>query len=147
MPFSGGVFNLLFKFGTGTSPDNMFPPKVGADLDDIATALTGIGPTGGGARTQRSVTSGPVTISGTDSILNLNLSSPTNISLPAAATRNGAPLTFKDVGGQAGAHNVTLTANGTEKIDGVSTLVMGGNYQAVTVNPFNDGVNTGWFIT
>lgn len=40
MPFNpDGTFSLLFSFGTGTAPDNQFPPQVGDDLTDLATSL------------------------------------------------------------------------------------------------------------
>lgn len=96
---------------------------------------------------QRSITSGPVTISSTDRILNLNLTSPTSITLPAASSRAGVPLTFKDVGGHAAASNITLNRAGSDTIDGLTSVVLANNFQALTLNPFNDGVNSGWFIT
>lgn len=105
-------------------------------------------PTGAaGARTQRSITSGPVTLVSGDSILNINVASSLNIFLPVASTRAGSPLTFKDVGAHAAANNITIVPNGAEKIDGANNFVMTNDRQAITVNPFNDGVNTGWFIT
>jgi hypothetical protein len=99
-----------------------------------------------GARNQRSVTATPIVISGTDSILNCNINVAAACALPAAATRLGAPLTFKDVGAQFGAHNLTITPNGAETIDNAATLVLNVNRQGVTLVPFNDGINTGWAI-
>lgn len=96
---------------------------------------------------QRSVTSGPVTINSTDVILNLNLTSPQSTTLPAASSRGGRPLTFKDVGGQAAANNFTINRAGSDTIDGFTSVALTNNYQALTLNPFNDGVNSGWFIT
>jgi hypothetical protein len=97
-------------------------------------------------RNQRSVTSGPVSINATDSIVNLNCASPTTVNLPAASGRNGASLTFKDVGGLAAANNITITRAGSDLIDGATTFVMTNNRQMITLNPFNDGVNAGWFL-
>src|SRR5262249_8573412 len=59
-------------------------------------------------RAQRSVTASPITVNPTDSILNVNIStgSPT-CTLPQASSRAGAPVTFKDIGGQFGGHPLT----------------------------------------
>lgn len=100
----------------------------------------------GGARAQRSVTASPITIAVSDQILNLNLGVAANIALPAATTRNGVPLTFKDVGGKAGTFNILLVPNGAETIDGLPNYTLNVNRQAVTLVPFNDGTNVGWFI-
>jgi hypothetical protein len=41
MPFGpSGNFTLTQSFGTGTAPNNDFPPQVGNTLDDIASALS-----------------------------------------------------------------------------------------------------------
>lgn len=108
----------------------------------ISMASLGIG----GARLQRSVTATPIVISSNDQILNCNINVAAACALPAAASRNGVPLTFKDVGAQFGAHNLTITPNGAETIDGAATLVLNVNRQGVTLVPFNDGVNSGWAI-
>jgi len=113
---------------------------LGAATAGQARALLGY------ARKQRSVTAAPV-IAADDQILNCNISSGSPATtLPPAASRAGEALTFKDVGGQFAAHPLTLTPFGTEKIDNLSSVVLSINYQAVTLHPFNDGVNTGWVI-
>lgn len=110
-------------------------------LTSIVAALTPPSAT----RLQRSVTATPIVVQGNDSIINCNINVAAACALPAAATRNGAPLTFKDLG-QAGAHNITITPNGVETIDGAANFVMTNNRQELTIIPFNDGVNSGWFI-
>ena len=107
----------------------------------VSLASLGIG----GARTQRSVTATPIVIASTDQILNCNINVAAACALPAAATRNGVPLTFKDLG-QATAHNITLTPDGAETIDGATIYKLTANYQWVTLVPFNDGVNSGWMV-
>jgi len=96
--------------------------------------------------TQRSITTtGPITLTGTDEILNLNIASGApSLALPSAATRAGRALFIKDVGGQFGTHNLTITCAGAEKIDGLASVVLNTNYSFLRLYPMNDGVNTGW---
>lgn len=100
-----------------------------------------------GALTQRSITgAGGLPIQSTDSILNCNLSAPLAVTLPSAASRNGAPLTFKDVGRNFATNNVTLSRAGADTVDGLTSLVLDQNDMAITLIPYNDGVNAGWAI-
>ncbi len=95
------------------------------------------------ARVQRSITSGgnlPVT--GTDSILNINAVSDLTPTVPLASTRQGSPLTFKNL---PGGHTQTLTATGPNTFDGQTTLALVAG-SAVTLVPYNDGVNAGYAI-
>lgn len=116
---------------------------------NLATQVMGSSPltSSAGGRPQRSVTASPVVAAPLDQILNVNINSgsPT-LALPLAATRNGLPLTIKDVGSQFAAHNLTVTAAGGDTIDGNLSLVLNVNRAAVTLVPFNDGINTGWAI-
>jgi hypothetical protein len=100
----------------------------------------------GGVRTQRSVTTTPIVILSTDQILNCNIPTQATCALPPSASRNGVPLTFKDVGGQCAVNNIFLIANGSETIDGAASIGLTLNRQSVTVVPLTDGVNTGWAI-
>lgn len=102
----------------------------------------------GVGRPQRSVGASPIVISGVDQILNINIptGAPT-CALPQASTRSGVPLTFKDVGANFAAHNLTLTPFAGDTIDGAASLVLSIPRQSITLVPFNDGVNGGWFIS
>jgi hypothetical protein len=99
-----------------------------------------------GARNQRSVTSTPIVIGLNDQIINCNIATPAACTLPQASTRNGIPLTFKDVGAQFGVNNLTITPFAGDTIDAAATLVLNTNRLNMNLVPFNDGVNTGWAI-
>jgi hypothetical protein len=94
-------------------------------------------------RAQRSVTASPIVVGPTDSILNVNIATgaPT-CTLPQASTRAGAPVTFKDVGGQFGLHPLTITPFAGDNIDGGGAITLNTPHQGVTLVPANDGVNT-----
>lgn len=99
-------------------------------------------------RNQRSVTSSPIVVAANDEVLSVNIATGTPIcTLPTASSRGGAALTFKDVGGHFFANNLTLTGQSGELIDGQASYVLANDYAAITVNPFDDGVNSGWFVT
>jgi len=75
----------------------------------------------------------------------------TNFNLPASSTRNGLPLTIKDLTGGAHANNFTLVPFGTETIDGFNAAAAAANGIAVldisygkkTVYPLTSG---GWYL-
>lgn len=130
-----------------------------AELKRRVAVLEGAQPTVPGAyinlvanisvvRRQRSVIGvGSLPVQTTDQILNCNLAAPLTISLPQASTRQGQPLTIKDVGGTAGTNNISLSPAVGDLIDGrAGALVIRANHGAVTLVPANDGVNTGWSI-
>ena len=155
--------NLQVQYNNGGAFGGYTNVQLTALIQPFTTSLSGAVPAPGsvlgrflgdngawafiGARVQRSITSGPVTIAGTDQILNFNLATPTSISLPTAASRSGVPLTFIDFGGQAATNNITLVATGGDHISGLVSIVLNNNYQVFTLLPANDGVNTGWAIT
>ena len=101
----------------------------------------------GSVPVQRAVTASPVVITPTDQYLNLNLSASGTITLPGYASRNGLPLNFKDVGMQCTANPQTIAAAAGETIDGFATIPMDTNGMEVNLVPFNDGLNTGWFVS
>jgi hypothetical protein len=96
---------------------------------------------------QRSVTSFPMSVNTTDDVLNINIGtgSPT-CTLPAAGTRAGRAIIFKDIGGKFSTNPLTITPAGAERMDGLASLTVSTNYARVTLRPCNDTVNTGWSI-
>ena len=96
-----------------------------------------------GGRLQRSITgAGNLPIQSSDSILNINNAADLIPVVPLAATRSGAPLTFKVL---PGSHSQTITRTAPDTFDGANVLVVpaGG---ALTLVPYNDGVNAGYAI-
>ena len=101
-----------------------------------------------GARLQRPVTTTAIVVAANDQIVNFSYNGVVTCALPAATSRNGAPLTFHDAGGHvSGVHTATFTPNGAETIDGQADVVMTAAYGTITLTPYNDGTNTGWSLT
>jgi hypothetical protein len=98
-----------------------------------------------GVRKQRAVTASPIVVNPTDNIINCNIAGTASCTLPLASSRSGRPVTFKDLG-QAAAHPITITTTSPDLIDGLPSFVLSNNYAAITLVPFNDGVNAGWSI-
>jgi hypothetical protein len=91
---------------------------------------------------QRSIQgSGDLPITATDRKLNIKVTSALSISVPAASTRSGFPLSFKNVA--ASTASVTLSASGSDTFDGATSVVLAPG-EGLTIDPYNDGVNNGF---
>ena len=55
------------------------------------------------------------------------------INLPAAATNSGRIIYIKDKGGNAGTNNITIDPDGSETIDGGSTVAINSNYGSMLI--------------
>lgn len=75
--------------------------------------------------------------------INKAVGAATAVTLPAAASRAGLPVTVKDMKGDANANNITVTPAGGETIDGFATDVLDINGAARTYRP----IAGGWLIT
>lgn len=81
----------------------------------------------------------------TDYILNVTYTvtgAVTSLTIPTAQTVSGRVIIVKDAGGNATTNSITIDTEGSEKIDGVNTLVISSNYDAVML--YSDGSD--WFI-
>jgi hypothetical protein len=89
-------------------------------------------------------TDSPYTATTSQSIIGCDSSSGAiTINLPAAASATaGFCFKVKDEAGSAGTNNITLDPNGSETIDGETTVVMNSNFQSITI--YTNGSN--WFI-
>lgn len=68
------------------------------------------------------------------------------IALPASgADYAGRKITIIDAGGGAGTYNITITPNGSEKINGESTFVISANYNSVTLT-CSGSASIGWYV-
>lgn len=142
-----GASNLAVSSGlaVGNPSGGSIPGGVNAKAYYIdGTLFTGSGSTPA-PRRQRLVTASPIVVQTNDDIINCNIPVTATCTLPIASTRGGVPLTFKDLG-QAFAHNITLTASGTDAIEGQPSIRIGNNYQSITLVPLNDGTSTGWSV-
>lgn len=153
---NNGIWQVSFSingFGSQNPPSGNFATDFLLGYDAIAqtffkVSIANLIAVTTSIRLQRRVTATPIIVSATDQILNCNISSgAASCTLPSYATRGGLALTFKDVGGQAAANNITITPNGAETIDGVNAaVVLRNNYEGITLVPANDGTSTGWSI-
>jgi hypothetical protein len=155
----GGVWTVGFSitvFGSQNPPSGNFPTDflLGYDIVNqvyfkisLTNLISAITPPST-VRTQRLATSSPITINtSTDSIINVNINTGApSCTLPTAASRVGAPLTFKDVGGHFAANPLTITPAGGDNIDGGGAITLNVNRQGVTLVPANDGTTVGWSI-
>jgi hypothetical protein len=145
-----GIWTIGLSFGVlgvQSPPPGNFPTDYLLVYDSIANTFfkmpLGALATFGAGRTQRSITSsGQFPIQANDSILNINNLGDLVPIIPLASGRNGAPLTFKNL---PSSHTQTLTRTSPDTFDGATTvsLIAGA---AVTLVPYNDGVNAGYAI-
>lgn len=83
------------------------------------------------------------TVQGSDGIVNVSRTATgaCTITIPLASLMRGRPLIFIDTGNNASANNITLTASGSDTIDGSGTKVMNTNLQRVIL--WSNGAN--WY--
>lgn len=120
-----------------------------------ASIVTTSGLTGAILNTHRTVTDpGDVVVDATTDeiiLLDKTVGAPTNIILPTAASRQGVPLTVKDLKGDAATNNITFVPNGSETIDGFSgaaaaangVALIDMNYGKKMLYPLASG---GWYL-
>jgi hypothetical protein len=98
-------------------------------------------------RQQRSITTNgggahSLPVLANDSVLNINNAGDLVPVVPLASTRNGAPLSFKNL---PGSHVQTLTRTAPDTFDGANTILLQPGAE-ISLRPYNDGVNAGYAI-
>jgi hypothetical protein len=91
-------------------------------------------------------TSGDVTLLVTDVVVYFNKNAgavnlPSSVSWAAQWVKSDFDLVLIDVSGAASSNNLTATPNGTEKIDGLSSVTINTDYGVLTLKPLPAG---GW---
>lgn len=86
--------------------------------------------------TSITIASSPYTVVAADTMLYVDTSGgAVTILLQPSAARIGVPLSIKDVTGNALTNNVTITPNGAEVIDGLTSYPLNFAYAGVRLNP------------
>lgn len=85
---------------------------------------------------QNITSAGPVSVANNSSVVRVNqtVGAAITLNLPAAASKS-CPVLIADWKGDAGTNNITITPNGTEKIQGLSNWTIAGNNASVFLRP------------
>ncbi len=130
---ANGVWTISPNYLTLAQNINVSPTQVIALQDEITGVWSFIGAAlfaSSALSSYRVVTTaGAVTILSTDLVILLEKSpsGASTINLPASATRAGAPITVKDLTGDANTNNVTFVPFTGETIDGFSAAAAAAN--------------------
>ena len=133
---SGGVYTPA-SGATSAIPGGLIQSAVwNAIFTDISSALTLLGRQLYGSTP---VTSTPYVPVATDTFLLINVSGAAVVNLPSAASRNGYPIIIKDTSGAANTNNITINRNGTDTIDGLTSIPITANYGGYWLYPITGG--------
>ncbi len=107
---------------------------------DISAALTTLGQQSLGGST--AVTASPYVPIATDALLLVNVAGAVAINLPAASVRSGIPLAIKDISGAAQTNHITINRNGSDTIEGLTSITINVAYGGYSLFP----ITGGWII-
>jgi len=140
MPFaSSGVYTPA-SGAESAAPGGLIQSAVWNSIfTDISSALTLLGQQLYGTT---AVTTTPYVPVSTDAFLLVNKTSAVTVNLPTAASRNGYPLIIKDNSGAAQTNNITINPNGSDTIEGLTSLTVNVAWGGFALYP----VTGGWVI-
>lgn len=140
MPFNGSGVYTPASGATTAAPGTLIQSAVwNAIFTDISGALTLLGRQLYGST---AVTSTPYTQLATDTLLLVNDAAAVTINLLAASGAGGYPLIIKDKSGAAHTNNITITANGSDTIEGSASITINTDYGWYKLLP----VTGGWIL-
>jgi hypothetical protein len=137
---SGGVYTPATG-ATTAAPGVLIQSAVWNSIfTDLSSALTLLGQQLYGTT---SVTGATYVPASNDALLLVNRAGTVAINLPSASSRAGYPLTIKDISGAAQANNITINRNGSDTIEGLTSLIINAAWGAYRLIP----VSGGWIIS
>lgn len=140
MPFNAaGVYTPSAGATTAVPGDLIRSSTWNAIFTDLSSAITLLGQQLYGST---AVTVSPYVPLAADALLLVNKATAVAINLPTAASRNGYPLAVKDASGIAQTNNITITANGADRIEGQVSIVIDVAFGGFNLFP----VSGGWVI-
>jgi hypothetical protein len=141
MPFSTstGVYTPATG-ATTAAPGQLIQSAIWNGIfTDISTALTLLGRQLYGSTP---VGASSYNVLATDTLLLVDFAGAVTIDLLAASSAAGYPITIKDTSGAAHTNNITITPNGADTIEGLTTVPINSDYGYYRLYP----VSGGWVI-
>jgi hypothetical protein len=140
MPFnSSGVYTPA-SGATTAVPGALIQSAIwNAIHTDFSNALTLLGQQLYGTT---SITTTPYVPLTADTLLLVNIAGAAVVNLPTATSRNGYPLAIKDISGAANTNNITINRNGSDLIEGLTSIAIDAAYGGYFLYP----VTGGWII-
>jgi hypothetical protein len=140
MPYNSSGLYTPPTGATNAAPGTLIQSAIWNSIfTDISSALTLLGRQLYGTT---NVTSTPYTQLATDTFLLVNKATAVTVDLLAASAAGGYPITIKDTSGVAQTNNITITPNGSDTIEGLTTLVINTAWGGYMLFP----VTGGWVL-
>jgi hypothetical protein len=140
MPFDAdGVYTPASGATTAAPGDVIRSATWNAIFEDISDALSLLGEQ---LYNTTTVSASPYVPLATDAFLLVNVAGAVAINLPSAASRNGFPLAIKDISGNAHTNTITINRDGTDTIEGATSITITSDWGGWHLYP----VTGGWIL-